>query len=81
MLLRIIILAVFAAIVFSLGSGLYYLLKDDGQSGRTLNALKWRIGLSIALFVMIMLGIATGVIEPHGIHLAPPDSSTATNSR
>lgn len=69
MLIKLLIIAAFFTILYSLGSGLYFLLKDD-QDGRTARALTWRIGLSIALFVLILLGIATGVIQPHG--LLPP---------
>lgn len=67
MLIKLLIIAAFLAILYSLGSGLYFLLKDDPRAGRTARALTWRIGLSIALFVMILLGIATGVIQPHGL--------------
>jgi len=30
-------------------------------------ALSWRIGLSVGLFALIVLGIWSGVIKPHGI--------------
>jgi hypothetical protein len=30
-------------------------------------ALTWRIGLSVALFVLLMLAWYTGLIAPHGI--------------
>lgn len=63
----VIIVGFLAFIVFNLGAGLYYMMRDRGGSNRTLNALTWRIGLSVALFVLLMLGIATGIIEPHGI--------------
>ena len=70
MLIKLLIIAAFFAILYSLASGLYFLLKDTQGTSRTARALTWRIGLSIALFVMILLGIATGVIQPHG--LLPP---------
>lgn len=54
-------------IVYSLGSACYYMLIDRSQSDRAVRALSWRIGLSITLIVLIMLGIATGVVKPHGI--------------
>jgi hypothetical protein len=31
-------------------------------------SLSWRIGLSVGLIVLVMLGIYTGVIKPHGIY-------------
>lgn len=63
----VIIVGFLAFIVFNLGAGLYYMMRDRGGSDRTLNALTWRIGLSVALFLLLMLGFATGIIEPHGI--------------
>jgi len=61
-----IVLTLFA-ILLSLGSAMVFLVKDKGQSDRTVKALSVRIGLSIALFVLLMLAIATGLITPHGI--------------
>ena len=49
-------------IVASLGSALYYLVKDKGQSTRALKALTLRIGLSIVLFALLMLGFYFGII-------------------
>ncbi|RXQ99696.1 twin transmembrane helix small protein [Pseudoxanthomonas composti] len=54
-------------ILWNLGAGLYYLLVDRGQSKRTVNALTWRIGLSVGLIVLVVLGIWSGVIRPHGV--------------
>ena len=51
------------AIVASLFSGLVFLTRDGGQSRRTLRALTWRIGLSVGLFALILLAVATGALE------------------
>jgi len=67
MLIKATILLALLAIIASLGSGLFYLLRDHGQSDRTVRALTIRIGLSFALFLLLMLGFATGVIAPHPI--------------
>lgn len=64
---RVVIIGFLAFIVFNLGAGLYYMVRDKGGSDRTLKALTWRIGLSVLLFALLMLGFATGIIEPHGI--------------
>lgn len=53
------------AIIASLGSGLVFLIRDRSQTRRTVNALTVRIALSVALFLLILLGWATGVIEPN----------------
>jgi putative copper export protein len=63
-LLKLLIIATLAVIVFNLGAGLIYLLKDDSDSERTVRALTRRIGISVALFAFILLLIATGVIDP-----------------
>ncbi|MCW8847587.1 MAG: twin transmembrane helix small protein [Sedimenticola sp.] len=56
-------------IVFSLFQGMYYLSKDDGENDRTrvVRALTIRIVLSFVLFVMLILGYLTGILQPHGI--------------
>jgi succinate dehydrogenase/fumarate reductase cytochrome b subunit len=56
-----------AVIVYNLGAGLYYMLVDKGTSKRTVNALTRRIGFSIALIALVVIGIATGVVQPHGV--------------
>lgn len=58
------------AIICSLGSGLYFLIRDRSQSRRTLNSLKVRIALSLVLFALIVLGMLTGVIQPNPSPLA-----------
>jgi putative copper export protein len=63
----LLIVAFLIMIVWNLGAGLYYLLVDRGQTKRTVRALSWRIGLSVGLFALIVLGIWSGVIKPHGI--------------
>ena len=54
-------------IVFSLGSALYYMMKDRGNSSRMVHSLMLRIGLSIALFAGILQAHYFGLIEATGI--------------
>lgn len=54
-------------IVYQLGAALYYMLVDRGESRRTVRALTRRIGLSILLIALVAAGIATGVVQPHGV--------------
>lgn len=63
----LLIVAFLLVILWNLGAGLYYLLVDRGQSKRTVNALTWRISLSVCLILLVILGIYTGVIKPHGL--------------
>ena len=72
MLIKILIVIALVAIVISLGSGMVFLLKDKGQTERTAKALTVRIMLSVSLFILIMLGVFTGHIKPHGIYPNTP---------
>jgi hypothetical protein len=63
------VLLVLAFIVFSLGQGMYYLAKDDGDVDKTrvVKALTVRIVLSLTLFALLFLGYFLGVLKPHGM--------------
>lgn len=63
-LYRIIIIAFLLVIVGSLVSALYFLVKDKGQSDRTLKALTVRVSLSVGLFLLLMAGFYFGIIPP-----------------
>jgi succinate dehydrogenase/fumarate reductase cytochrome b subunit len=63
----LLVIAFLIVILWNLGAGLYYLLVDKGQSKRTVNALTRRIAFSVALILLVALGIYTGVITPHGV--------------
>ena len=68
MLTKIIIVLFLLGIIGSLFSGLFFLMKDTGTSERTVRALTVRVSLSVLLFILLMIGFATGVLQPHGIH-------------
>ncbi|MEK6736860.1 MAG: twin transmembrane helix small protein [Pseudomonadota bacterium] len=53
--MKIIALILFLAILYSLGSALYFMYKDGGNSTRMVKSLSVRIGLSILLFVIMMV--------------------------
>ena len=63
----LLIVAFLALIIWNLGAGLYYMMVDKGKTNRAVKSLSWRIGLSVALVALVVLGIFTGVIRPHGI--------------
>jgi uncharacterized membrane protein YsdA (DUF1294 family) len=67
MLLKIIVIVMLALIVASLFSALVFLFKDKGRGKRTAQALTWRIGLSITLFLLLMAGFHFGIISPQGL--------------
>lgn len=60
--MRYFVLAVLALILLSLGSALFYLIRDQGRSGKVVQLLAIRVGLSIALFVILMLSYKLGYI-------------------
>jgi hypothetical protein len=66
-MIKALILLVLAAIVLSLGSGMFHLVKDEGQSKRMVNALTVRVALSVLLFVLLIVAWRAGLIEPHGV--------------
>ena len=66
-MIKLLIVVVLVAIVASLGSGLFHLVKDDGQSKRMVNALTVRIALSVLLFVLLFVAWKGGLIVPHEI--------------
>ena len=68
MLIKTLIVITLLAILFSLFSGMIFLVKDKGQSERTVRALTIRIALSVLLFILLMAAFATGLIQPHGIN-------------
>ncbi len=67
MLTKIIIVLFLFAIIGSLFSGLFFLMRDKGASERTVKALTIRVSLSVLLFILLMIAFATGVLQPHGI--------------
>jgi hypothetical protein len=67
MLIKAFVIAMLVAIFASLFSALVFLFRDGGRGTRTARALTWRIGLSIALFVLLMAGFYFGLIPQHGL--------------
>ena len=64
---KLLIIAFLILILWNLGAGLYYMMVDKGKTDRTVKSLTWRIGLSVALILLVVAGIFSGVIKPHGI--------------
>ena len=64
---KIIFIFLFLLIITSLFGSLFFLIKDKGNKNRVINALKIRIGLSILLFIILIIMYKYGYIQPHGI--------------
>jgi hypothetical protein len=65
--MKFIVAIAFILIIGSLGSALFFLMKDKGKSNRTVKALTFRVGFSIALFVLLLVAYQLGWIQPTGI--------------
>ena len=61
--MKTVVLILFAAIIISLGSGLFYLTKKGQDSERMLTALKFRVGLSLALILFLVGAFYFGYIQ------------------
>ena len=64
---RIVIILLLLGVLASLFSGLYFLYRDQGEGERAVKALTLRIGLSIALFALLMLGYRLGWIPGYNL--------------
>lgn len=58
--MKLVVILLLLAIVVSLGSGLFFLAKDDTGSTRMLTALKFRVGLSALLIGVLVFGYFQG---------------------
>jgi cytochrome bd-type quinol oxidase subunit 2 len=67
-LFKILVVCVLIGIVISLGTALFHLSSGKGDSKKMVRALTIRVGLSVALFVILMTAWAMGLISPHGVN-------------
>jgi hypothetical protein len=65
--MKIFVAIAFILIIGSLGSAWFFLMKDQGKTKRTVWSLALRVGLSITLFLMILIMYKLGWIQPTGI--------------
>src|ERR1700722_16334894 len=59
------------AIVTSLGKALFSMSSGPDQAARVARALSWRIGLSVAFFLTLLLGYYFGLIAPNTMPWRP----------
>lgn len=63
---KVIVVVLLGCIIASLGKALFHMSSGPTQSGAMVQALYWRIGLSLLLFVLLMIGAYLHLISPHG---------------
>ena len=66
MIFKIVILSLLLVVLVSLGSALVAMAKGD-KSDKMLKSLTWLIGLSVCIFILLLIGQAMGLITPHGL--------------
>ena len=64
---KIALVVVLLVVIFNLGQALFFMMKDKDDDRRTVWALTRRIGLSLVLIGMVILGIWMGWLHPHGV--------------
>ena len=65
--MNLVLIIILLAVLISLGSGLWFLAKDDQGSVRVLTALKIRVLLSAVLIGFLIFGYVQGWIIPHSL--------------
>jgi hypothetical protein len=60
----------FLLILGSLGSALFFMMRDKGKSSKTVYSLMLRIGISILLFAGIWIAHTLGYIQSTGIRVS-----------
>ena len=61
--MRYLVFLFLAAILFSLGSAMFYMLRSKQTNPRVVWSLTIRVGLSVALFLMLMISYKLGWIS------------------
>jgi len=61
--MKIVVIVFIVLIIASLGSALFFLVNSPGGSRRVAKALALRVGLSVALFLLLMAGHYFGIIQ------------------
>jgi hypothetical protein len=65
---KYLVLAMLALVLISLGKALFHLTSAGPQDGaKMVKALAWRIGLSVGLFVLLLVAYYSGWIDPQRV--------------
>jgi hypothetical protein len=63
--IKVVVLVLLGLIVTSLGKALFHMSSSPEDSGKMAQALTFRIGLSVALFVVLFIAWYAGALTPH----------------
>lgn len=59
-MLKILIVVLLLAVMVSLFSGLFFLIRDGGKTNRVVNSLAVRVALSLLLVAVVLTSLWTG---------------------
>jgi hypothetical protein len=80
MVIKILIIVFLITIIYSLASALFFLVRDHGESDRTVKRLTWRIGLSLILFLFLWGAHQLGWIESNSGPIHVPVAEQGADS-
>ncbi|AZT82138.1 twin transmembrane helix small protein [Marinobacter sp. NP-4(2019)] len=65
-MLKVVVVILMLAVICSLFSGLFFLIKDGGKTNRVVNSLAVRVALSVLLLLVIVISLWQGslVLNP-----------------
>ena len=66
MLFKYILVALLLFVIVSLFTAFYYLVKDPSSSKRVVKSLFLRVGLSLFIMILLLIGTQLGWVTPHG---------------
>ena len=73
--MNILIAVAFLGILAALSTAFFFMMRGDAEgapkSGRMMRALAFRVGISVVLFICILLSWKMGWLQPTGIPLNP----------
>jgi hypothetical protein len=64
-LVKVLVIVLLGLIVTSLGKAMFHMSSGPKDSAKTVQALTFRIGLSVALFILLFVAWYAGVLTPH----------------
>ncbi|MFO8142580.1 MAG: twin transmembrane helix small protein [Marinobacter sp.] len=59
-MLKFLIVVLLLAVIVSLFSGLFFLIRDGGKTNRVVNSLALRVALSVLLLALVLISLWTG---------------------
>ncbi len=68
---KLVIIIMLLLIIGSLASAMIYMLRGNDPKGMA-RALTYRIGMSVGVFVLLMVFYKLGWVTPHGINPVSP---------